>query len=207
MTKKLRVLIADDHTIVRIGLRSVLEYEPDIEVIAEATNGEEAVRETLKRRPDIVIMDLVMPKLDGVAATREIRQKLPGSKVMILTTFGASDGIAHALEAGASGAMMKTADDGKIVTAIRKIASGDICISPEVRKQLSENPPAPPLSPRQEEVLVLIADGKTNKEIASRIGIRLDSVEAIANALFVKLGASNRAEAVAIALRKHLLKI
>ena len=207
MTKKLRVLIADDHTIVRIGLRSVLEYEPDIEVIAEATNGEEAVRETLKHRPDIVIMDLVMPKLDGVAATREIRQKLPGSKVMILTTFGASDGIAHALEAGASGAMMKTADDGKIVTAIRKIASGDTCISPEVRKQLSENPPAPPLSPRQEEVLVLIADGKTNKEIASQIGIRLDSVEAIANALFVKLGAANRAEAVAIALRKHLLKI
>ena len=207
MTKKLRVLIADDHTIVRIGLRSVLEYEPDIEVIAEATNGEEAVRETLRHRPDIVIMDLVMPKLDGVAATREIRQRLPDSKVMILTTFGTSDGIAHALEAGASGAMMKTADDGKIVTAIRKIASGDTCISPEVRKQLSENPPAPPLSPRQEEVLALIAGGKTNKEIASQIGIRLDSVEAIANALFAKLGAANRAEAVAIALRKHLLKI
>ena len=207
MTKKLRVLIADDHTIVRIGLRSVLEYEPDIEVIAEATNGEEAVRETLKHRPDIVIMDLVMPKLDGVAATREIRQRLPDSKVMILTTFGTSDGIAYALEAGASGAMMKTADDGKIVTAIRKIASGDTCISPEVRKQLSENPPAPPLSPRQEEVLALIAGGKTNKEIASQIGIRLDSVEAIANALFAKLGAANRAEAVAIALRKQLLKI
>jgi len=207
MTKKIRIIIADDHTIVRIGLRSVLEYEADIEVVAEAKNGEEAVREALKLHPDIVIMDLVMPRLDGVDATREITRKLPDTKVMVLTTFGTSDGIAHALEAGATGAMMKTADDEKIVAAIRKIAGGATYISPEVRKQLAESPPAPPLSPRQEEVLKLIAAGKTNKDISLLLGIRLDSVEAIANALFAKLGAANRAEAVAIALRKHLLKI
>lgn len=202
---KIKVLVADDHAIVRIGLKSVLDYETDIEVVGEAKNGIEAVQEAERTQPDVIIMDLVMPRKDGVSATREIHARFPDTKILILTTFGTSDGIAHALEEGASGAMMKTADDEKIVSAIRRIARGETYISPDIRRQLEENPPVPKLSPRQTEVLTMIANGKSNKEIAAQLGIRIDSVEDIANALYAKLGVSNRAEAVDIAHRKHLL--
>lgn len=207
MSGKIRVLVVDDHAIVRIGLKSVLEYEHDIEVAGEAKNGIEAVDEAKKLHPDVVVMDLVMPRKDGVAATSEIHDLLPDTKILILTTFGTSDAIAHALEAGASGAIMKTADDAMIVSAIRKVAAGETYISPDVRRQLEESPPVPKLSPRQTEVLTEIAHGKSNKEIAALLGIRLDSVEDIANTLYAKLGASNRAEAVDVAHRKHLLKL
>ena len=202
---KIKVLIADDHAIVRIGLRSVFGYEPDIEVVAEARNGIEAVHEAERTRPDVAVVDLVMPRKDGVATTREILAAVPSAKVLILTTFGTSDGIAHALEAGASGAMMKTSDDGMIVSAIRRIARGGRYISPDVKRQLEESPPVARLSQRQEEVLRAIAHGKSNKDIADELGIRPDSVEDIANSLYAKLGVSNRAEAVDIAHRKHLL--
>ena len=201
-----RILIADDHKIVRIGLKAVLGYERDFAVVGEAMDGAQAVVEAAKLQPDVVIMDLVMPKKDGVEATREICERVPGAKVLLLTTFGTSDGIAHALEAGAKGAMMKTADDTKIVAAIRTIARGERYISPDVQRQLRESPPIPQLSQRQAEVLHAIGRGKTNKQISSQLGIRLDSVEAIAKTLYAKLGASNRAEAVAIAHRRHLLK-
>ena len=204
---KIKVLVADDHAIVRIGLKSVLDYETDIEVVGEAKNGIEAVQEAERTQPDVIIMDLVMPRKDGVSATREIHARFPDTKILILTTFGTSDGIAHALEEGASGAMMKTADDEKIVSAIRRIARGETYISPDIRRQLEENPPVPKLSPRQTEVLTMIANGKSNKEIAAQLGIRVDSVEDIANTLYAKLGVSNRAEAVDVAHRKHLLKI
>ena len=206
MSGKIRVLVVDDHAIVRIGLKSVLEYEHDIEVAGEAKNGIEAVDEAKKLHPDVVVMDLVMPRKDGVAATSEIHDLLPDTKILILTTFGTSDAIAHALEAGASGAIMKTADDAMIVSAIRKVAAGETYISPDVRRQLEESPPVPKLSPRQTEVLTEIAHGKSNKEIAAQLGIRLDSVEDIANTLYAKLGVSNRAEAVDVAHRKHLLQ-
>ena len=206
MSGKIRVLVADDHARVRIGLKSVLEYEHDIEVVGEAKNGIETVDEAKNLRPDVVVMDLVMPRKDGVAATSEIHDLLPATKILILTTFGTSDAIAHALEAGASGAIMKTADDAMIVSAIRKVAAGETYISPDLRRQLEESPPVPRLSPRQTEVLSEIAHGKSNKEIAALLGIRLDSVEDIANTLYAKLGVSIRAEAVDIAHRKHLLK-
>ena len=205
--EKIKVLIADDHAIVRIGLRSVFGYEPDIAVVAEAKNGIEAVREAERTHPDVAVVDLVMPRKDGVAATREILAAVPSVKVLILTTFGTSDGIAHALEAGASGAMMKTADDGMIVSAIRRLAKGGRYISPDVRRQMEESPPVARLSQRQEEVLRAIAHGKSNKDIATELGIRQDSVEDIANTLYAKLGVSNRAEAVDVAHRKHLLDI
>lgn len=205
--KKISVLIADDHTIVRIGLRTLLSYAEDIEVVGEARNGEQAVRETVRLSPDVVVMDLAMPKKDGVEATREILELRPLTRVLILTSYGTSDGIAHALEVGAAGAMMKTADDEKIVATIRKIAAGGTCISPDIQRQLEANPPIPRLSARQLEVLQMVVDGKTSKEIASVLGIRPDSVDAVTRALFEKMNVSSRTEAVAIALRKHLLKI
>ena len=204
---RIKVLIADDHTIVRIGLKALFADEADIEVVGEAKNGTEAVKAALETQPDVVIMDLQMPKKDGVEATRELAEKLPSAAVAILTTYGTSDGIAHALQAGARGAMLKTADDARLVSAIRKIAAGEEYVSPDIRKLLAEDPPIPELSTRQREILKSLTSGLTNKEIAQQLGIRRDSVEDHINTLFAKLGAANRTEAVAIALRKHLLKI
>ena len=204
--KPIKVLLADDHAIVRMGLASLLGTKKDIEVVGEAEDGEAAVRKTLKLAPDVVIMDLMMPKMDGVAATAEIHRRLPGVKIMILTSYGASDGIAHALSAGATGALMKSTEFSEFVTAIRRVAAGERVIAPEIARQLAEDPPVPELTPRQAEILQSITRGLTNADIARQLGIREDSVKEHVNAIFAKLGAANRSEAVAITLRKHLLK-
>ena len=207
MKNTIRVLIADDHTIVRIGLRTLLGAEKDIEVVGEAKNGEMAVKEALRLRPDVVIMDLMMPKMDGAEATAALHEKLPESKVIILTTFGSSDGIAHAIESGAAGALMKTADDAALISTIRSVAGGKTVISPDIKRLLAEDPPIPVLTTRQTEVLQSMMRGLTNRDIAKQLGIRQDGVNEHVAAILAKIGAANRTEAVAIALRKHLLKL
>ncbi|MBR6588308.1 MAG: response regulator transcription factor [Kiritimatiellae bacterium] len=207
MKNTIRVLIADDHTIVRIGLRTLLGAEKDIEVVGEAKNGEMAMKEALRLRPDVVIMDLMMPKMDGAEATAVLHEKLPETKVIILTTFGSSDGIAHAIESGAAGALMKTADDAALISAIRSVAGGKTVISPDIKRLLAEDPPIPVLTTRQAEVLQSMMRGLTNRDIAKQLGIRQDGVNEHVAAILAKIGAANRTEAVAIALRKHLLKL
>ena len=207
MKNTIRVLIADDHTIVRIGLRTLLGAEKDIEVVGEAKNGEMAVKEALRLRPDVVIMDLMMPKMDGAEATAVLHERLPETKVIILTTFGSSDGIAHAIESGAAGALMKTADDAALISTIRSVASGKTVISPDIKRLLAEDPPIPVLTSRQTEVLQSMMRGLTNRDIAKQLGIRQDGVNEHVAAILAKIGAANRTEAVAIALRKHLLKL
>ncbi len=207
MKNTIRVLIADDHTIVRIGLRTLLGAEKDIEVVGEAKNGEMAVKEALRLRPDVVIMDLMMPKMDGAEATAALHEKLPETKVIILTTFGSSDGIAHAIESGAAGALMKTADDAALISTIRSVAGGKTVISPDIKRLLAEDPPIPVLTTRQAEVLQSMMRGLTNRDIAKQLGIRQDGVNEHVAAILTKIGAANRTEAVAIALRKHLLKL
>ena len=207
MKSKIKVLIADDHTIVRIGLTALLNAERDIEVVGEAKNGNMAVKEALRLNPDVVVMDLMMPIKDGAAATVEIRENMPTAKVIILTTFGASDGIAHALEAGAAGALMKTADDALIVSTVRDVVAGKTVISPDIRRMMAEDPPVPNLTERQAEVLQSMTRGLTNRDIAKQLGICQDRVDEHVAAIFKKIGAANRAEAVAIALRKQLLKL
>jgi DNA-binding NarL/FixJ family response regulator len=207
MKNTIRVLIADDHTIVRIGLRTLLGAEKDIEVVGEAKNGEMAVKEALRLLPDVIIMDLMMPKMDGAEATAVLHEKLPETKVIILTTFGSSDGIAHAIESGASGALMKTADDAALISTIRSVTSGKTVISPDIKRLLAEDPPIPVLTTRQTEVLQSMMRGLTNRDIAKQLGIRQDGVNEHVAAILTKIGAANRTEAVAIALRKHLLKL
>ena len=124
MKSKISILIADDHLIVRTGLAALLGTERDFQVVGQAKNGIEAVRETVRLQPDVVIMDLMMPRKDGVEATAEITAKAPSVRVILLTTFGTSDGIAHALAAGAKGAILKNADNAELVKAIRKVAKG-----------------------------------------------------------------------------------
>lgn len=205
--KKIRVMVADDHKIVRLGLAALLETEEDLEFVGEAEDGVQTLRIAGETQPDVIVMDLLMPKKDGVEATREVLAQLPETKILILTSYGTSNDVALALEAGASGALMKTADDAQIAAVIRKLAAGERYVSPEIKTSLMKAPAIPELSPRQAEILKQLTLGLTNKEIACRLGIRKDGVEDHINIIFTKLGASNRAEAVAIAFRKHLLKI
>lgn len=204
--RKIRVLLADDHAIVRMGLASLLGTQSDIEVVGEADDGQDALRKAIRLSPDVVIMDLMMPKMDGAAATAEIRARLPDSKILLLTSYGEADGIAHALDSGASGALMKSTEFSEFVSAIRAIAGGGRVIAPEIRRQLVESPPVPDLSPRQMEILQAFTRGLTNAEIAKMLDIREDSVKEYANTIYAKLGAANRSEAITIAMRKHLLK-
>ena len=205
--KNIRVLIADDHAIVRHGLCALLGTERGIEVVGEAKDGNEAVARTKQLAPDVVVMDIVMPRKDGVEATEEIRAAVPSAKIVVLTSFGTSDKISRAIEAGATGALMKTAEDRELLSAIRTVANGGRVISPAVRKLISTDPPAPELTPRQLEILQAMARGLTNKDIAKMFGIRTDGVNEHVLAILAKLGAANRTEAVATAIRKQLIRL
>ncbi|MBO4709529.1 MAG: response regulator transcription factor [Kiritimatiellae bacterium] len=202
-----RVLIVDDHAILRMGLASLLASKSEIEVAGDASDGPSGIRKALKLKPDVVIMDLMMPGMDGIEATKELLAKAPESKILILTTFGTSNGINDALEAGAMGAVMKNCDFSELADAIRAVASGKRYVAADVERILSADPPVAALSPRQTEILQSIVRGLSNPEIAKQLGISVDMVKEHVESLFQKIGAANRTEAVAIAFRKHLLKM
>ena len=204
---KIRIMVVDDHAIARVGLVSLLETEDGVEVVGQAEDGEAALADAVRLEPDVIVMDLMMPKMDGVSATREIRARLPKTKVLILTTFGDSDDIAHALDAGASGALMKNTGISDLIDAIRTVADGRRAVAPEIEQMIAECPPVPELTRRQMEILHSVTRGLTNRDIACQLGITIDCVKDHINSILLKIGAANRSEAVAIALRKHLLKI
>ena len=205
--KKIRVLLADDHAIVRMGLASLLARQKDIELVGQATNGLEAISETLRLKPDVVVMDLMMPKMNGTDATAEIHKALPGIKIVILTTFSTSDGIAKAMENGATGALLKGSAENDLIPILKKVIKGETALSQDVQDLFAQDPPVKSLSSRQSEILESMARGLTNKEIAVALDITPAMTHEHTMAIFAKLGAANRAEAVAIALRKQLLKI
>ena len=205
--KKTRILIADDHAVMRMGLSALIDSVEEFTVIGEASDGNEALELALRLKPDVVVMDIYMPGLDGISATKKIKESVPEAKILILTTFETSDGIARALSHGASGAILKSAANDNLIDAIQTVAAGKEYIADDVRRLLDDDPPITPLTPRQLEILTYVTRGLTNKEIASTLGIRVDSVGQNLSAIFTKLGATNRAEAIAIAMRKSLLKI
>ena len=204
---KIKVLVADDHKIVRIGLKALISQQKDLVCVGEADDGNDAVRKAIELKPDVITMDLMMPGMDGETATAELRKRLPSAKVVILTSFSTSDGIQAALDAGASGALMKTTADTTLLTAIRAVAGGQKFVSPAIKRLFASDPPADPLSPRQSDILKGIIDGKSNVDIATDLGISPAVVRDHTSVIFEKLGVTNRTEAVAIALRKQLLKI
>ena len=205
--KKTTVMIVDDHAIVRMGLASLLGTAKDLSVVGDAGDGESAVKKALKLRPDVVIMDFLMPGMDGAEATRRILAAWPEAKVIIFTTYDAANGIGHALDAGAKGAIVKKAEFDDLLDAIRAVAAGGTFISPEIAQVLKSSPATAPLSPRQADVLELVTLGLSNEDIAYKLGITAPVVRDYLKTTFAKIGAANRAEAVAIAMRKHLLKI
>ncbi|MCR5839996.1 MAG: response regulator transcription factor [Kiritimatiellae bacterium] len=204
--KRIRILVADDHSLVRRGLVNLLKYQKDFSVVGEACNGKEAVEKAVELAPDVVIMDLSMPEMDGVEASRQIHESVQNANILILTTFGTSIDVARAINAGASGAIVKDSDDDTLLTAIRTVAGSGQVFSPEIAAIIKE-PLPPDLTERQREILEAIVHGQTSDIIASRLGISTDAVNQHINAVRAKLGASTRREAVAIALKKHLLKV
>ena len=205
--RQISVLIADDHGIVRMGLKSLLETEDDIVVVGEAADGAKAVSETLRLKPDVVIMDLMMPKKDGAVATRELRRANCSSRILLLTTFSTSEGINKAIEAGADGALFKSTADDEIANAVRQVHGGAKFISKPVKKLLATDPPVPEFTQKQLDILTAVVQGLNNKEIAHKFDIKQITVKNHLKAIFAKLGVTNRTEAATVATRKQLVKI
>jgi len=206
MKQKIKILIVDDHGLLRHGLKSIIQYQKDMEVVGEAENGEIAVRQTRTLSPDLVVMDLVMPVMGGVEATRLIKAASPQTKVLILTTFGSSADISRALEVGATGAMMKDSPDGKLLAAMRRVFNGETVLAPEIAHMIKNEPDPPRLTERQIDILHSLARGQTNRDIALQMGLKPSGVRVHIDALLNKLGAATRTEAVAIAMRRQLIK-
>jgi DNA-binding NarL/FixJ family response regulator len=203
----IRVLAADDHPVVRAGIAAMLANEPDLEVVAEARNGAEAVALFEARRPDVVLMDLQMPEVDGVAAIRAIRGIDPDARVVALTTYEGDADIHRALSAGACAYLLKDALSDQLVAAIRGAAAGRRVIPAPVAVKLAEFTPRADLTARELEVLGHVARGLGNKEIAGAIFRSPDTVKAHLESIFQKLGARDRAHAVTIALQRGFIHL
>lgn len=204
---KTRILIADDHAIVRMGLKLLLSAEKDFEVVGEALDGVQAITECLRLEPDVIVLDLLMPRKDGVDVTEELHRKLPSVKIVILTSFGTAEGLSHALQAGAGSIVLKSSAETEIVKAIRETLNGKQHLTAGLRSQLKLRLPIVTLTTRQETILRSVMDGMSNSDIARQQGLAEITVKNHLSAIFNKLGAANRSEAVAIALKKHLLRI
>ncbi len=214
----IRVLIADDHTIVRQGLRALLEAQPDIRVVGEAGDGAEAVHLARAMRPAVVVMDITMPVMDGLAATRAIKRDTPEVQVLILTMHESDEHFFRVLQAGASGYVLKQAAASDLIAAIRAVARGEVFLYPSVARKLvsdylsrAKAGEAPDvyeqLTAREREVLVLIAEGLSNREIARRLTLSLSTVQTHYSHILEKLGLHNRAELIKYAIRRGLIDL
>ena len=204
--KKTRILLVDDHAVVRMGLSALINLQAGLKVCGEAENGEAAVRLASELKPDVVVMDFSLPGMDGAEATAAVLKVSPTSKVLILTSFGTSTDLARAMAAGATGAVTKNLSNDELSSAIRDTARGIQHFSPEIRQTLSEGTDDKAFTKRQMKVLDSITRGLSNDDIALILGISKSRVKQHLNEVYEKLGAANRAEAVAIAMRRQLLK-
>jgi DNA-binding NarL/FixJ family response regulator len=205
----IRVLVAEDHAVVRAGLEQLLAGAEDIEVVGTAANGEEAVELTRERHPDVVLMDLVMPGVDGIEATRRILELDGGARVVVLTSFSDRNAIMDALDAGAIGYLLKDAEPEELVRGIRAAARGESPLDPKAAREVlsarTERAPSAELSPREREVLVLLASGLPNKLIAQRLGISEKTVKAHLTHVFGQIGVTDRTQAALWAQREGLV--
>jgi DNA-binding NarL/FixJ family response regulator len=203
----IRVLCVDDHPLIRKGIASILANEPDMQLVAEAASGEEAVRLFRELRPDVTLMDLRMPELDGIAATRAIREEFPAARIIALTSYEGDQDIYRALDAGVRGYLLKEAVHAEVLRAIRTVHAGKRLMPPEVAQRLSEYFPQMALTPRETEVLGLVANGLGNKEIAERLGTATGTIKIHLQNILEKLSASDRTQAVTIAIQRGILHL
>ncbi len=213
---KIRILIADDHAVVREGTRTLLEREPDMEVVGEAADGEEALRLLNKLKPDVAILDISMPKLSGIEVTRQIKPQLPTLAILILTAYDNDEYVFALLEAGAAGYLLKDVPSREVVDAVRAVHSGESVLHPAIARKViqraitgsaktSEGKSEIELSEREKEVLKLAAKGQNNKEIADALCISIRTVQGHINSIFHKLGVGSRTEAIFLSVKKGWL--
>jgi DNA-binding NarL/FixJ family response regulator len=213
---KIRVLLADDHGVVRKGLRFVLENEPDIEVVGEASDGRQAIEASGENNPNVIVMDIAMPRLNGIDATAQIVKHQPQTGVIILSMYSDEEYLLRALTAGAKGYLLKDTAESELVSAVRTVAAGRPFFSPDISKTLLEdylrqlrqkglNDSYDLLSDREKEVLQLLAEGKTNKEVATVLNLSPYTVETHRTHIMQKLNLHNTAEIVLYAVRKKLI--
>jgi DNA-binding NarL/FixJ family response regulator len=209
MSEPVRVVVADDHPIVRGGIVALLQSEPDIDVVGEAADGDRAVLLAGELQPDLVLMDLRMPKVDGAEATARILAARPETKVLVLTTYESDENILTAIEAGASGYLLKAAPQEEILAGIRSVARGEVALAPRIAAMLvgrMRRPAAPALTAREVEVLGLVAEGHSNPQIASRLFLSEATVKTHLLHVFEKLEVSDRTRAVTKAMELGLLR-
>jgi NarL family two-component system response regulator LiaR len=210
VTEPIRVLVVDDHAVVREGLRTFLELQDGIEVAGEAADGEEAIEAAERLRPDVVLMDLVMPALDGIAAMRALRERVPGARVIVLTSFADDDKLLPALRAGAAGYLLKNAEPQELARAVRAANAGEALLDPHVAARLvdalaGEKEPLDRLTPREREVLQLIGRGFSNKRIAQELRLSEKTVKTHVGHVLAKLGVDDRTQAAVFAVRAGLI--
>ncbi|HFU4092308.1 TPA: response regulator [Streptococcus suis] len=205
----IRVMLVDDHEMVRLGLKSYLNLQPDVKVVAEASDGEEGLAKALEVKPDVVVMDLVMPKMTGVEATLALLKEWPQAQIVILTSYLDNEKIYPVLEAGARGYMLKTSSADEILAAIRKVALGEYAIETEVEKKVEHHKRRPDLhddlTAREREILTLLAKGYDNQRIADESFISLKTVKTHVSNILSKLAVSDRTQAVVYAFQHGLV--
>ena len=208
-TKKLRirVLIADDHSVVREGLVSLISHKADMTVVGEAANGREAVELWKEHRPDVTLLDLRMPELDGVGTIKEIRASDEKARIVVLTTFDGDEDIYRAIQAGAKGYLLKDAPRETLMDFIRRVHAGETCVPVHLAAKLAERVSSKTVSERESDVLKLMAQGKSNKQISSALFISEGTVKSHVKGIFAKLNVISRTEAVANATRRGLIQL
>ena len=204
---KATVLLVDDHALLRTGVANIINQEPDLEVVAEAGNGEEGVAAFERHHPDVTLVDLRMPVMEGVELVRQIRERDPRARVIILTTYDTDDEISRALKAGAKAYVLKDIVAGDLVACIRDVLAGKTYIAPAAAAKLAEGVTRVQLTPREMASLKLLADGKANKEIATALDISERTVKTHLAHLFEKLGVTSRTEAINVATRRGLVRL
>jgi two-component system NarL family response regulator len=204
---KIRTMVVEDHFVVRVGLSSIINSQSDMVNIAEAGNGLQAVELFEKHQPDVTLMDLRLPGIGGIEALAAIVAKWPRARVIILSSFGGPENVFRAFQAGARAYFLKDVKGRDLVDAIRAVHAGQRPLPPEIASCLAERLPGPELSARETEILRLIANGQTNKQIATRLGISEGTVRVHASNVFAKLGCSDRAQAVAVAFQRGIVCI
>lgn len=204
--KPIRVLIVDDHLVVRMGLSALISLEPGMSVIGEAEDGECALELVRRYHPDIVVMDVMMPNMNGTEATAIIASEFPETRILVLTTFSESKDVVKALDAGANGAIVKDSSQQELISAIRAVAEGKRVISPEISRTIDGVSQEPQLSDRHRLILEYVAKGLSNPEIGKLLGIGPDCVKANLKIIYARLGVATRTEAVFFAVQENLLK-
>jgi two-component system, NarL family, response regulator len=201
------VLVVDDHALLRTGVVNIIRQEPDLEVVAEASNGVEAVAAFERYRPDVTLLDLRMPEMEGVEAVRQIRARDPQARVIVLTTYDTDDDISRALKAGAKAFVLKDIAADALVACVHDVLNGKTYLAPSAAAKLAERVSRVELTPRELSALRLLADGQSNKEIATALGITERTVKTHLGHLFDKLGVTSRTEAVKVAVRRGLVRL